>query len=173
MEFRSGDVIRMKEDCSRVIKGKEYTLIYHNRNKDLHTNTEHTYGCTCPDKWELIKRGEPMDRYAALKIRIDSLDEDTSMKEFRDLLLVVGEEGYYLNMPTFRVDIFEIQNTRREKLNYSALTTAPDFFLRLRQQLLWLLDHSGIKKPVDQFKIKEIESKIELLKQEVETLKKG
>lgn len=61
-QFKEGQTIIMKEDCSGAIKGKKYILRYGSKLKDFKCNLyawdkeTDGCGCSCQEKWQLAEK---------------------------------------------------------------------------------------------------------------------
>lgn len=51
--FKKGDIIRMKEDCSNAIVGKDYVLVEHDDGYLTTLDDNGDPACSCQYKWEL------------------------------------------------------------------------------------------------------------------------
>lgn len=121
----------------------------------------------------LIKEGS-MDKYTELKQRIERLDGNSSLKEVDDILQTIKIESmntYLFFIPmgnSGKIHIYDFnkstnfQSISEKDCEFNSQCEKLD---ALKNALLWLLEHSDIKKD-------EKQEKIEAIKKEIEEMEK-
>lgn len=110
-----------------------------------------------------------MSKYDELKQRIEALDNGWD-KEADDVIREL-EVRYYISIST-KIDGVEIQDNNREKIEYFGYNTQCEKLTAFKNALLWLLDHSDIKKDEKQEKIEELQLQVNALNKTLEELRK-
>jgi len=120
-------------------------------------------------KPEYLTKEDTMSKYDELKGRIEALDDGWN-KEADDVLQEIQGEYYLLIGASNYIGISRtvLESSRVADFYYNSQCGKMTAF---KQALIWLLDHSSIKKDEKKFKIREIEDKIDALKNEVKELK--
>lgn len=108
-------------------------------------------------KLELVERSAPMSKYTELKQRIENLNNGWD-KEADDILQELSKTEYYLcikclNEATIFRTTIEIQNNGRHLLEEFYFSSQCEKLKAFKSALLWLLDHSNIKKDEKQGEI--------------------
>jgi hemerythrin len=178
MKFQVGDKVRIEVACSGTIKGKVYILQYNpndSTDKAIYA-WENGGGCSCQEKWELIERGPSMNKYNELKQRIEALDNGWT-KEADEILQELTREskhhflveqdmrnaGYiFLCKYDSGSGVWLDENTEKIKPSIKfRFCGSCEKMTAFKDALLWLLDHSDIKKSIVGQEVKvEIEYKV-------------
>jgi hypothetical protein len=135
--------------------------------KAIHNGQEGTFdfdrggSCTYPhEHLTLISKGEPMSKYTELKQRIEAINQNTTVKEWDDLLGIFYHEyqkdmdnfkkqdshGYFLYIPIHSESGgLTIWNRKKEEVANFQYSSQCEKGEAHKKALLWLLDHSDIK----------------------------
>ncbi|MFA5388842.1 MAG: hypothetical protein WC312_03710 [Candidatus Omnitrophota bacterium] len=135
-----------------------------------------------PDQLKLISRkGETMSEYDEIKVRIDNITGETSIKEVDDILERMYDYKnskndmnlYFIAIPAWKVEGDSIKIIHMGNIQASFIfNTQCQKLIALKSALTWLLNHSDIKKDGRQEKIAELERRQAELQKEIEELKK-
>ncbi|HNX03745.1 MAG TPA: hypothetical protein PKM71_08790 [Candidatus Cloacimonas sp.] len=121
--------------------------------------------------FELVTQGEPMSKYTELKQRIEAINQNTTVKEWDDLLgelyqgvRMVQETPFHLMMciDTYSGGI-NITNIRGRNFFHIEYHSQCEKGKAIKKAMLWLLDHSAIKKDEKAEKIAELKKEMEIL----------
>ena len=124
----------------------------------------------------LKKIGEPMPKYQEIKNRIENL-KDGWNKEADDILQIIDKDkkyGLYISNDSDGIVAIKIRK-QFDKRDFSmefTYTTQCQKMASFKQALLWLLDHSDIKKDDKQEKIDKLTEQLEDIQKQIEDMKK-
>ena len=121
---------------------------------------------------ELIKIGEPMNKYEDLKQRIAELDDGWN-KEADDVLQEIynndkEKENIWIEICIDKNDIVRIKDSNDKVIKKFPYDSQCSKMTAFKQALMWLLDHSDIKKEDKselKAEIKELRNKLEKLEE--------
>ena len=124
---------------------------------------------------DLQKIGDTMSKYDELKNRIKALHNGWD-KEADDILNEIADKNkmhYYINIGTSSKNgSIEIQdNTSTKMSDYFNFKSQCEKMKAFKQALMWLLDHSEIKKDEKQDKIKALEEQVKDIQRQIEEIK--
>ncbi len=155
-KFKVGDIAEDNGGCSSYVKGKVVRVSGHK---------VWLKGAEYEDSWihasNLKKLGGTMSKYDELKKRIEGLDGNSSLKEADDILTEIQGQYYllwgYASFLGISTSIIKADVVKRFDWGKNQCEKMDVF----RKTLLWLLDHSNIKKTIVGTEQKvEIEGKI-------------
>ena len=116
-----------------------------------------------------------MNKYDELKQRIEALSNGWD-KEADDILIEIDLGNKYINISACASDLtwtIEIEDSTDETFFDISGSGQCEKMKGFRKALIWLLDHSSIKKDNKQDKIKDLENRMDILRKEIKELKKG
>lgn len=183
-KFRVGDkvkVIAIHLPCDTPHLGEILTLVKKVGEPWYVRENEHPWS---ESQLELISKGEPMSKYSELKSRIEVINQNTTVKEWDDLLGEIGGnfslcfpikvdtgEGaislYESLTQISRKDILKVERKEVAIFHYSGQCSKGE---AIKKSMLWLLDHSDHKKDEKAEKIAEIKKQIEGLQVQIKEL---
>ena len=126
---------------------------------------------------KLLKE-DSMSKYDKIKQRIEALDNGWT-KEADDVITEInpnGNRGKTISIPAWDVQhgyYIEILDGNKKGLKQFDYSTQCEKLDAFKKALLWLLDHSNIKKDERQEKVEALEKQIKDLQREVNKLKEG
>ena len=122
-----------------------------------------------------------MSKYEDIKARIQALDDGWN-READDIICEVSNNNkqaarilinnYHSDSSGAEIEVYLNWSTGGANFKTFKYTTQCLKMLAFKKALLWLLDHSDIKKDEKQDKIKEFEGELNTLKEKIQHLKK-
>jgi hypothetical protein len=126
----------------------------------------------------LIKRGDTMSKYSEIKSRIEALNDGWN-KEADDILQeIVKDRGMSIKVNNFhndasgaKIEVYYNWNSGNGNFSEFKYNSQCDKNKAFKQALLWLLDHSEIKKTDNSDKIAELEKQVEEIQRQIREMK--
>jgi hypothetical protein len=161
-KFKVGDKVKIIEECSGTKSGVIYPLRMHKGKLYVFPEYPNTKrGCCCQSFWKLFKEANPMSKYDGLKNKIEGLNNGWT-KEADDVLDELGEsvksfweknhvEEYapiILTIPLTKIGGMSVENAENKEFFHIDYNSQCEKNQAFKKALLWLLDHSDIKKDI-------------------------